>query len=478
MFQSWVSADAVASEVAQISLGDRRLNARAQAIVRGIARAPAKSIPSIFRSSAEREGFYRFCQNDDVSLEGLLRPHVDETLKRIAAQPVVRVVHDTTRNEFMGNREGLATLSKETRGFFAHCSLAVGATELREPLGVLGLRTYVNDDEGMRARRKLTRSQKDQHWKKTPREEKARHRWESAALEAAAKLPPECRAIHVMDQEADDFHVFYALLESNRSFVIRGAATRLTEDKTPLQKVLDAQPFEAFRRVRVSRRPKATKKMRNEPRDEREASLSIRYAQIELRRPNSVDEGAIPFPSLPLNVVHVFEANPPDGEQRIEWVLFTSEPVPTFESALEIVDHYRARWLIEEFFKALKTGCSFEKRQLTTYDGLTRFLGLIVPIAWQLLRVRHLARQPEPLPAAHVVSADQLQLLRALLLDARCDYQLPQMPNARDVLLAIAALGGHIRNNGDPGWLVLWRGYDEFLTATRGWDAARRSDQS
>jgi hypothetical protein len=30
-------------------------------------------------------------------------------------------------------------------------------------------------------------------------------------------------------------------------------------------------------------------------------------------------------------------------------------------------------------------------------------------------------------------------------------------------MLAIARLGGHIKNNGDPGWIVLGRGFDALL---------------
>lgn len=69
-------------------------------------------------------------------------------------------------------------------------------------------------------------------------------------------------------------------------------------------------------------------------------------------------------------------------------MLFTSEPVNTLAEATAVVDHYRARWVIEEYFKALKTGCAFERRQLTSFDGLTRALGVFVPIAWRLLVLR------------------------------------------------------------------------------------------
>ena len=472
MVPSWVSAEAVVREFESLSTGDRRLDERARSLARDFSRRPGKSIPKVFRSSAKREGAYRFFGNPTVTPDNLLAPHINETLKRVGAQTVVRVVHDTTRLAFSGDREGLATLSKETRGFYAHVALAVGGTELREPLGVLGLRCFTNDDKGVAARRKLTQSQRNVHWTKVPREKKARHRWESAALDVAEKLPAGCRAIHVMDQEADDFHVFHALTAAKCSFVIRGDSTRLTEDGTPLRDVLEMRAHQAFRHVRISRRPKATKKMRRPARDERDAELSIRFGPVVLPRPKNV-KGEISVKALTLNVVHVFEPNPPEGEEPIEWVLFTSDPVSTFEAALEIVDHYRARWLIEEFFKALKTGCSFEKRQLTTYEALQRLLALLVPIAWQLLRIRYLARQPTPLPAAHVFDTDQLRLLRALLREAECDFELPENPTTRDVLFGLGALGGHIRQNGDPGWSVLWSGYEEFLAAARGWSAAR-----
>jgi hypothetical protein len=45
-------------------------------------------------------------------------------------------------------------------------------------------------------------------------------------------------------------------------------------------------------------------------------------------------------------------------------------------------------------------------------------------------------------------------------------------------MLAIARLGGHIRNNGAPGWLVLGRGYYQLLTLEIGYRLAlQRRDQ-
>lgn len=51
--------------------------------------------------------------------------------------------------------------------------------------------------------------------------------------------------------------------------------------------------------------------------------------------------------------------------------------------------------------------------------------------------------------------------------------QLPDQPTQREVLLAVAALGGHIKWNGDPGWLTLARGYADLVMPTAGWEAAK-----
>lgn len=64
-----------------------------------------------------------------------------------------------------------------------------------------------------------------------------------------------------------------------------------------------------------------------------------------------------------------------------------------------VVDIYRMRWLIEEYFKALKTGCAIEKRQLESKHALVNALAVLIPIAWRLLRLRALARENASAPA-------------------------------------------------------------------------------
>ena len=77
-----------------------------------------------------------------------------------------------------------------------------------------------------------------------------------------------------------------------------------------------------------------------------------------------------PAERLTVNVVDVFEPQPPLDEEPIAWTLLTSQPIDTVEQQIAIVDIYRARWLIEEFFKAVKTGCDYEAKQLESKETL------------------------------------------------------------------------------------------------------------
>ena len=47
-----------------------------------------------------------------------------------------------------------------------------------------------------------------------------------------------------------------------------------------------------------------------------------------------------------------------------------------------------------------------------------------------------------------------------------------------DALMAIARLGGHIKQNGEPGWMDLGRGCDKFLNYTVGYQTALAAMQN
>ena len=188
-------------------------------------------------------------------------------------------------------------------------------------------------------------------------------------------LEGQTSVIHVMDSEADDFTGMARMVDKCRRFVIRLCYDRVLEsgaegEARKIKEAIEAEPIVCRRTVKLSRRgrPPGGGRSRTCERREREATLAISAGKVVVRRPTNLEKD-LPE-TLELNVVHVWELNPPADVEPVEWHLLTTEPIDTEEEILQVVDYYRCRWLIEEYFKALKTGCAYEKRQLESYETL------------------------------------------------------------------------------------------------------------
>lgn len=465
---------ALAAEMGGVQLGDARLARRMSRIVAAVAAQPSASFPKCFLDSADLEGFYRFVNNRRVTHAELLQPHYEATAARAAAYPEVRLISDTTEAQFDGAaRRGLGPLrGASSQGFLAHVTLVVGPGEERLPLGTLGLLPWTRPP---RPAKKTKAEKAKRRSVRGGRTDGESMRWLAQARAVEQRLQPGTRAIHLMDREADAYPLMCGLADSR--FVIRAAHDRVValpdelqvQRRDKLRAVLADAPILVTRDVPLSRRnaPLARTQHIYPARAGRTARLAIRARQVTVRR---TEYSARELPeTLALNVVQVVEVDVPAGEKAVEWILLSNLPIDTAEQVAAIVDHYRARWTIEEFNKALKTGCALEDRQLESLDGLLNVLAICLPIAWQLLLLRTLAQRDPKLPATHVLTSTQLQALR------RCaPTPLPRHPTVRDALLAIARLGGHLRHNGEPGWQIIARGFRDLLIFEQGWSAARR----
>lgn len=145
----------------------------------------------------------------------------------------------------------------------------------------------------------------------------------------------------------------------------------------------------------------------------------------------------------------------------MSWQLATRLPVETDDEIAAVVDAYRARWLTEEWFKSLKTGCAYQQRQLESLDALLVAFALLAPVATRLLAPRWLGRNQPDRRARDVLEDDEIACLRVLERQKR--RRLPKNPTVGDVLLAIARLGGFLTRNKVPGWQVLGRGFEDLM---------------
>jgi len=443
----------IAEEFVGVELGDWRRNARVIQMAESMAREPKLSFPKAM-SAAELEATYRLLGNVKVEPTEVLRPHVEQTVLRMRAAETVLIAHDTSTISFRSeDRDGLVERGDKQQ-FLVHCSLAIQGDESRRPLGVVALSRHLPvKSEGRRLQ----------------------DRWGEQVQAVHGLGVGVSDVIHLMDREADDYELLDLLKGMNARFVLRMHHDRGLEGGS-LRESLERADFKAERGVALTRRGKqAGSKQRqiHPPRNERVTSLSIATRQVTISRTRQAKNAR--QETLTLNVVRVWEPEPPEGETPVEWVLYTSEPIDTAEQALQVVDWYRARWVIEEYFKALKTGCAIEQRQLGDLHALSNALALLAPIAWRLLVLRTEARDRPAAPASKALDRDEIHVLRLAVIERR-RRRLPDNPTALDVMLSVASLGGHLKHNGPPGWQSLAHGYEVLRTLVAGWRLHRNAD--
>lgn len=460
----------IREEFAGADLGDNRRTQRLTQVAERLADGPDRSVPKATATDAELEGCYRLLNNERVTPEAILEPHQRRTVERSQAHREVLVVHDTTAFRFTNEdtRQGLGPLLAKNgmRGFYAHVAMAVSLGEVRDPLGVLAVHTYNRSFEHTTSNTAKRITDPNNEY----------HRFAHLIDQSEKLLGGHATAIHVIDREADVYELFARLVACNYRFVIRLSDDRTTPERIEgtkahikLSDILQKLEGVTEREVPLSRRAKgampSTRKI-HPAREGRIAKLSFRATNVEIRRPDNLPKELAK--SISLRLVHVVEVDPPEGEPPVEWQLLTTEPIDTADDVLRVVDIYRARWTIEELFKALKTGCEFEKRQFRSYDALCRLLAIMLPVAWRLLRVRAAARTTPERPASDLLTPTQL----AVLIATSKRVLLPPNPTAYQALRAIAGLGGHLKRNGEPGWITLGRGFDTLLAYEVGYLAA------
>lgn len=468
-------AEAIEREFAGVNLGDRRLDDRLLEVVRLMAELPRESFSGMCEDEAEREALYRLLRNSRIESEDIIRPHMEGTLERARAAERVLVVHDTTEVQISADAELKSFINRGKRGFRLHASLAVRSDD-GAPLGVCGLEVILRKSDKSKTKRPNGQRMRGDDTAKL--ENKESDRWLRAITETEHRLTGG-KTVHVMDREADSYALLAAMVANNVDFVVRlahksrRAKSRKNEEFSSIERVLvDAKRFKRTREVQVSKRkakraPSSSKRF--ETRRARRAELELSWAKVTIPKPRYL---GTEYPNeITLHVVRASEQSPPKGVTPIEWTLLTPIAVETKAGVEMIIDIYRKRWIIEEYFRALKSGCALEKRRLINACSIMNSLMTFVPIAWRSLWLRQRARQDSQAPATEIFSAAEIAILRTKGRGAR--RKLPQRLPVGEALALVAESGGHRKRDGDPGWQTLMRGLNKLALRAEGWELAQ-----
>jgi len=468
-------AVALVDEVRGVDLGDKRLNRRLGKVIEELGAKPNLSIPAATDARKEMEAAYRFFDNDKVSPEKILQPHIKATHERISQTDLVLLVQDTTElNLTRPNQQvaGAGPMDCEVRrGAFFHPLMAFDSEGV--PLGTAWQKTWVREA----IETTLSKAEKRRKRQQTPIEEKESLRWVEglrAAREVAAACP-QTVCVCVGDSEADIYELFSEPRSTNAraanqgevQLLVRACHTRSTTESNLLEAVRSTPCLYNCTVNVSSRKAKIAggKSKREQSRDARLAEVEVRATTVTLRPPHRHDRK---LPEVTLNVVLVEEPNPPAGCEPIQWILVTTLPIDDLEQVKTIVQSYCIRWQIEIYFKTLKTGCRIEERQFENLERLLNCLAVYSIIAWRVMYLCRLGRECPDLNCEVVFAPSEWRSVYTMV-----KRQPPpqQPPRLNDIIRLIASLGGYvIRKSTQPGPQTLWIGLQRVHDMSTAWD--------
>lgn len=451
-----------AMEFSQCELGDQRRTDRLVKTAAFLLARPDGSTPDQMESWADCKAFYRLMDCDDVGFAAITAPHYQRTKSTGEPGETYLILNDTTEMNYGGKRKakGLGLVARnQGKGFFLHSALMRSAST-QQVVGLAG--------QEILYRRGSTKTGASNSRRRDDQRESAV--W-GKLIDQVGTPPAGVKWLHVCDRAADDYEVYCRALHQGCGWVIRACRLNrcvLTPDgqETTLEDHLGQQPVSRIETLEVPAIGKT---------GSRTALLHLRYATVQVPQPritNAWIRQHAPTEPILMSVVELVEFDPPQGVEPIRWVLLTSESATTHEEALRIVEYYRQRWAIEEYHKALKTGCRVEQRYYETADRLERVTGVFAIVAVQLLKLRTLAEETPSARAEDVVPAEWVQTLTKVRQrpGPRAKQLCAQTMTIAEFVKHLGGLGGHLGRNSDgtPGWQTLWIGMEKLLLILRG----------
>jgi len=399
--------------------------------------------------------FNRFLGHDKVTAERIIESWGKSTAAAVEGRHVL-AMQDTSEIHFNTTpqrRRGLGEIGKgNNHGVLLHPLLAVDADD-GTCLGLLSGQIWTR--EGRRTTPHDERELSD----------KESQRWISVALAARPLLTNAAMVTLLGDRESDIFALYANAAEHRFHVIARSMHDRKLADGKGLYAASDALQVVDRRAIQLPARAS---------RPARLAHLELRFGTIELARPQSKFLRHLPK-SLPLAVVDVREINAGSGVEPLHWRLITSHGVASVEDAWRIVEWYKQRWIIEQFFRVLKTqGLRLEDSQIGTADRLLKLVAIAAKAAVITIQLLQ-ARDGGPQPVLVAFNDSEIDALAALNRQLEANSKRLSNPHPPDSLAwaawIIGRLGGWdgYPSSKPPGPITFKNGLEYFYAVAVGW---------
>lgn len=452
--ESWARANFGAVELGRPDRTARLVHSAAR-----IAAQPGAAFPAAFAGLNDLRAFYCLMHRKEATHQAILSAHFDLTKRSTRQGDVVLVVHDTTDADFTHHpalRGQLGPIGDGNgHGLLQHNSLAVRAGDGM----LLGL-----------AHQQLVRRQPAPP-DETSTQRKKRRR-ESAlwrgGYEGTGRPPEGVTLVDVCDRGGDEFGSLHRAVQLGHQVLARAC-----QDRSVLVERPEGGPrpdrLMSFARGLPGRAEGVVEVPQKGGRPARTARVELGGAAVRIRPPKEAPRRK-QYEDLRAWVVRVWEPEPPEGEEALEWVLMSTMPAETREELLRLRDWYALRWPVAEDHQAEKTGCRLGHVRFQDAGALEASLALLSVVAVRLVQLRQAARAYPQEPAQGVASGLEREVLAQAVGAAAAALTVGAF------VQGVAKLGGFLgrKCDGRPGWKVLWRGYVKLQNLVQG---ARLRDQ-
>ena len=395
--------------------------------------------------------FTRFLRNRAVSAAEISAHAAVGTGARATGREVV-AIQDTSELALGGRRaraNGYGPVGKGggLRGLLLHAVLAVDAAN-GAVLGLVDANVWNRTGGKVKPRRSR------------PTAEKESQRWIDGTKRAAGVLASARRIINVSDRESDIYE-YVASAPANTDVILRACQDRQIvpqgEDRAALLfAFIECLPEQGRFTAQIPAAP---------GRKARTSELAVRFSPFVLSRPR-VAARDLPE-STSLWVVDVRETSNPQEGEPIHWRLLTTLSVISLAEARRIVELYRMRWTIEEYFHTLKTaGFDIESADIGEPWAMINLVAAAAVAAvtvMQLVRARDGATQEQ---LADAFAPEDQPIIEAISVRLEGNTAKQKNPHPKGSLAfaawVIGRLGGWTGYYGKPGPLVMRRGLDDF----------------
>lgn len=447
------------------ALGDVRRAKRFHKMLAALSRRPSGKVSEVFRRAADQQAAYDFLEHDTVDANAVQMLAFRETATRCRGHRSVYLVLDGSSLS-LTDRTGtkgfgsIGNRGKNGRGLKVMNGLAVSTSG--KTLGILSQRFWARGPKPAKGYRPL-RDRESYRW----------HEAFDAAVESMRKWAPETRLHVLSDRESDATQFMRHVVASGCDFTVRANGTRkaLVNGRRvllrPLLKRLPVLARYSFEYAGDGGRSPA-----------RIATMAVRAARVRLVvRDHHIKQRHV----LELTAVLAREERAPRGVKPLDWLLYTTVPVPNAAAAVAAIARYGYRWRIEDFHRALKSGGGcVEDSQLRSEAAVIKWATLHTMIATRAQRLRDAARTTPDAPASCELSDAEVE---ARVLLKTTEKRRNETVSGVELTLARAVrwlgdLGGFTATGAStkmPGTTVIARGLERVLDAAQIIEALRAS---